>query len=100
MPNLCLSKYTSLYLFVERRWRRLLALLFVLQVVVPLQVVIPAGLVRVPLERVERVVDAAAVVRRGLLEEARVDGLEVGRLQGEDVIGSTSVLSFVAWCIV
>ena len=48
------------------------------------------GLVGVPLERVEGVVDAAAVVGRGLLEEARVDRLEVGRLQrgGGVVVGA------------
>ena len=39
------------------------------------------GLVGVPLERVEGIVDAAAVVGGRLLEEARVDRLEVGRLE-------------------
>ena len=56
----------------------------------PNEIVPIPGLVGVPLERVEGVVDAAAVVRRGLLEEARVDRLEVGRLQrgGGVVVGA------------
>ena len=64
-------------LLVEgRRWRnrrarrRLLSLRGVSQVVVPLHVAVAGGLVGVPLEGVQRVVHAAAVVGRGLLQEA------------------------------
>ena len=56
-------------LLVEGRWR-LLSLRGVPQIVVPLHVAVAGGLVGVPLERVQRVVHAAAVVGRGLLQEA------------------------------
>ena len=56
-------------LLVEGRWR-FLSLRGVSQVVVPLHVAVAGGLVGVPLEGVQRVVHAAAVVGRGLLQEA------------------------------